>query len=329
MNFRISPLWWPLLALTSPVLVMSLLIRNQKYLMHLNSEKEVNQRRMAAAKPLDLPVQNRLDLTVLLEHKALPGFRTAPGISYYLTTDEGGLVFDLGFGDEDPAMAHNLKTLAPDFSQVKGVAISHLHPDHMGGFRAMNKNQVPLPAGFEGLAHLPCYVPDAADSQVFTVCPVKGPGLVTAGIGTTGPLSRSLFLMGPIEEQALLVRLKDKGMVVITGCGHPTIARILAYAKRLCSDPVYAVIGGLHLPVTDSPLRKPGIKVQMIWGTGKPPWQRITDHDVDEAVSALNQAKVRYLFLSSHDICSHAVGRLEREITGTCICLEAGQTYSL
>ena len=98
---------------------------------------------------------------------------------------------------------------------------------------------------------------------------------------------------------------------------------------KLTDAPVYAVVGGLHLPVTDSPLKRPGLKVQMIWGTGKPPWQRITDREVDQAVLALNRAGVKHLYLSGHDICRYAIDRLGKELRADTICLEAGRKYRI
>ena len=329
MTFRISPLWWPVLAAASPVLIVLLAVRNRTYRANVKIEQEENCRRMASARPLALPAHDSLKLTVLVEERAQPGFRTAPGVSYLLETDQGSLLFDLGFGDEDGVLTHNLAKARPDLSKVKGLVISHLHPDHMGGVTALKQGRVSLPQGCEGLEGLPCYLPAAAGADSLDVRQVDGPALLPAGIGTTGPLARSLFFMGLTLEQTLLVRLRDKGVVVITGCGHPTISRILDYVERLVTEPVYAVVGGLHLPVTDSPLTLPGIKVQMIVSTGKPPWRRITDEDVDEVVAVLNRKAVKRLYLSTHDICGHAAGRLEGEIRGKTVCLDAGQTYTL
>ena len=44
---------------------------------------------------------------------------------------------------------------------------------------------------------------------------VQKPKMLAAGIGTTGPLARSLFFLGLCEEQALVARIQDKGLVVI------------------------------------------------------------------------------------------------------------------
>jgi len=51
-----------------------------------------------------------------------------------------------------------------------------------------------------------------------------------------------------LDDQALILDVKDKGLVVITGCGHAGIINICRYAQRLTGDrPIYAAIGGFHL----------------------------------------------------------------------------------
>ena len=67
----------------------------------------------------------------------------------------------------------------------------------------------------------PCFLPDRAGAEGFECIRVDGPRLLPAGIATTGPLARSLFFLGFTEEQALVANVRNKGLVVITGCGHP------------------------------------------------------------------------------------------------------------
>jgi 7,8-dihydropterin-6-yl-methyl-4-(beta-D-ribofuranosyl)aminobenzene 5'-phosphate synthase len=58
-----------------------------------------------------------------------------------------------------------------------------------------------------------------------------------------------------LDDQALIVDVKDKGLLVITGCGHAGVVNICRYARRLTSGrPVYAVLGGFHL---NGPLFEP------------------------------------------------------------------------
>jgi 7,8-dihydropterin-6-yl-methyl-4-(beta-D-ribofuranosyl)aminobenzene 5'-phosphate synthase len=51
-----------------------------------------------------------------------------------------------------------------------------------------------------------------------------------------------------LDDQALIVDIKDKGLLVITGCGHAGIINVCRYARRLTKErPLYAVMGGFHL----------------------------------------------------------------------------------
>ena len=51
-----------------------------------------------------------------------------------------------------------------------------------------------------------------------------------------------------LDDQALIVHVRDKGLVVLTGCGHAGIVNIVRYAQRLTNvSKVHAVIGGFHL----------------------------------------------------------------------------------
>jgi 7,8-dihydropterin-6-yl-methyl-4-(beta-D-ribofuranosyl)aminobenzene 5'-phosphate synthase len=51
-----------------------------------------------------------------------------------------------------------------------------------------------------------------------------------------------------LDDQALIIDIKDKGLLVITGCGHAGIINICRYARRLTKErSLYAVMGGLHL----------------------------------------------------------------------------------
>ena len=97
---------------------------------------DLNRDRLQQAEPLDLPELDFLELTVLVEEKTEDGFCGDAGVSYLFRTDRGALLFDVGFGPERPALAHNAAKLQFNLDQVDALAISHLHPDHMGGLKA-------------------------------------------------------------------------------------------------------------------------------------------------------------------------------------------------
>lgn len=49
-----------------------------------------------------------------------------------------------------------------------------------------------------------------------------------------------------IAEQSLVMKT-EKGLVIITGCAHPGIIRIIEQAQFLFDEPIRLVLGGFHL----------------------------------------------------------------------------------
>jgi 7,8-dihydropterin-6-yl-methyl-4-(beta-D-ribofuranosyl)aminobenzene 5'-phosphate synthase len=50
------------------------------------------------------------------------------------------------------------------------------------------------------------------------------------------------------DDQALIMHVAGKGLVVMTGCGHAGVVNILRYARKLTGiEQIHAVIGGFHL----------------------------------------------------------------------------------
>jgi 7,8-dihydropterin-6-yl-methyl-4-(beta-D-ribofuranosyl)aminobenzene 5'-phosphate synthase len=50
------------------------------------------------------------------------------------------------------------------------------------------------------------------------------------------------------DDQAVVLNVRNKGLVVLTGCGHSGIVNIVRHAKLLTGiDRVYAILGGFHL----------------------------------------------------------------------------------
>ena len=202
MATRISPWTWPVLALSSPVLIPKLMKRNRAFKQNRSRAEKLNGQRLEQATALELPALDYLQLTGLVDEKARVGFRSDPGVSYLVRTNLGVLLFDVGFGPESPTLSHNAARLGTEFSTVDAVVISHLHPDHMGGMTAFRSKSVRIPEELADLRGKPCLLPDTAEATGFDAELVAGPRMLAAGVGTTGPLARSLFFLGMCEEQA-------------------------------------------------------------------------------------------------------------------------------
>jgi 7,8-dihydropterin-6-yl-methyl-4-(beta-D-ribofuranosyl)aminobenzene 5'-phosphate synthase len=65
------------------------------------------------------------------------------------------------------------------------------------------------------------------------------------------PRNEKNLLPDPLikDDQALVANILDKGLVILTGCGHAGIINTVNYAKKITGiDRIHAVIGGFHLP---------------------------------------------------------------------------------
>jgi 7,8-dihydropterin-6-yl-methyl-4-(beta-D-ribofuranosyl)aminobenzene 5'-phosphate synthase len=318
-----------LLGLGSPVLVPFLVRRNKRFKRNKVIAAKENARMIADSPRLALPPLEFLEIHVLVDYFAEPGFIGDPGVSYLIKTDRGTLLFDVGFGPSRPAIEHNAKKMGVSWKQIDSLVISHLHYDHMGGVKAARRGGIGLPKLLDFPRSMPCFLTQEASAEPLSTRVVRAPEMLTAGIGTTGPLSRSLFFFGYLEEQVLVAHLKDRGIVVITGCGHPGVKTILEMAAKITDLPLYALVGGLHFPVTKSRVRMGGVELQMFLGSGKPPWQRITEQDLTDAISLIDAADIKRVLLSGHDTCDRSLSTIETEIKASTEILKAGAVYKL
>ena len=57
------------------------------------------------------------------------------------------------------------------------------------------------------------------------------------------------FVQDPVnDDQFLVMRVKDHGLVVVSGCAHSGIVNTVRYAQKLTGqDKVHTVAGGFHL----------------------------------------------------------------------------------
>jgi 7,8-dihydropterin-6-yl-methyl-4-(beta-D-ribofuranosyl)aminobenzene 5'-phosphate synthase len=86
--------------------------------------------------------------------------------------------------------------------------------------------------------------------------------------------------------------------VLISGCGHPPIERILGIAERVLDVPIRAVVGGLHLPVHAAGT---ALIPQAVLGNPHPPWQPISERDADRVLDEIQARGPRLVALSGHD----------------------------
>ena len=169
-----------------------------------------------------------------------PGF----GFGAWVVADSTTILFDTG-GDGKILM-DNIYALKLNPKDVDIVIISHNHWDHIGGlnkFLEVAKEDVKV------------YVPAKAFKNIQKEYPtvnlvaVKDPIEIADGVWSSGEIKGRYNLL-PIYEHALVLDTKE-GLVIITGCSHPGIDKIVKEVHKMFPDePICLVAGGFHLGST-------------------------------------------------------------------------------
>ncbi len=225
------------------------------------------------------------------------------GVSYLIRADDTTILFDVGVnarGEHPSPLLRNMEALGVTLKNVQYIVISHLHLDHVGGFKYQRERTFDLSSQPLDLRGIPAFVPTAMTHSTAKVQVVDRPQVIAPGIATLGPIPRQLFFFGRTLEQSLAINVQDKGIVLIIGCGHPTLEWIVERAQRLFDRPIYGVIGGLHYPVTALPR-------QRLLGTNKWPWDPINAKDVGASIEFLQQRHPGLVAVSSHDSCDQTI----------------------
>jgi 7,8-dihydropterin-6-yl-methyl-4-(beta-D-ribofuranosyl)aminobenzene 5'-phosphate synthase len=224
-----------------------------------------------------------------------------PGVSYLLRAGATTLLFDSGLnrkGQARSALVQNANALKVDLQRLDGVVISHLHMDHVGGLRSQRRQTFAFSAEPSEPKGVPAFVPTPMSHDRADVVLTVGPRVIARGIAVLPPLPKMMFWLGPVAEQALVINVRGFGLVLVTGCGHPGIERMLAVAERVLDVPIKGVFGGLHLPV--HAIGTPLI-MQATLGNPNWPWRPISERDATVAINEITRRGPRVLALSSHD----------------------------
>jgi 7,8-dihydropterin-6-yl-methyl-4-(beta-D-ribofuranosyl)aminobenzene 5'-phosphate synthase len=169
---------------------------------------------------------------------------------------------------------------------------------------------------------VPAYVPTRMRHDRAEVRTTTGPTVIAPGVAVLPPLPSTLFLLGPVLEQALVVNVRGFGLVVVTGCGHPPIERILGLTEMVLDVPVRAVVGGLHLPV--HPLGTPLVP-QAVLGNRNWPWRPIGERDATHVIEQIRLRGPRVVALSGHDSTPWTYAAFEQVFTDRYRTLRVGE----
>jgi 7,8-dihydropterin-6-yl-methyl-4-(beta-D-ribofuranosyl)aminobenzene 5'-phosphate synthase len=221
------------------------------------------------------------------EWTAREQLRSEHGYSLVLRIHRAGgsttLLYDAGLGRD--TATHNLDVLAIDPKDVRAAVLSHGPADHHSGLEGLHRRlhasgmplvvhphvwrdrKVVFPNGTE--IHMPPPSRADLDREGWQIVEDRGPTLLLDGfLLVTGEVERTTGyetgfpphmhqarvsdMWEPdgliADDQAVVVNVRDKGLVVMSSCSHAGAINVLQHARRLTGvDQVHAFVGGMHL----------------------------------------------------------------------------------
>lgn len=223
-----------------------------------------------------------MKITCVVDNQTLEGseFQHEHGLSLWIETDDGCVLFDTGQTAE--VLSHNLKLLTISPAQVKQVALSHAHYDHTGGLSvildngnhptifsisdlfqprfALRKNDL---ESFIGIDFSREQLAELADLRLSDKPVEILPGLWTTGLIANREepqginLNHFIFSEGkrvpdPYLDDMSLVRQTNSGLILICGCCHAGLLNTIIHVQQHFTGTINAIIGGIHLkPASD------------------------------------------------------------------------------
>jgi 7,8-dihydropterin-6-yl-methyl-4-(beta-D-ribofuranosyl)aminobenzene 5'-phosphate synthase len=217
--------------------------------------------------------------------ETVPGLLAEHGFAALVTIRRGAnshtLLFDTGVSPN--GLADNMERLGISAGDIEALVLSHNHFDHAGGLlglaRLRRRSGLPItvhpdvwsprrvvpPNGPEW--RLPTLSRRSLEQEGFEVIERRQRSLLLDGsVLVTGEVDRTTDFetgmpfhetQGPngwepdpliMDDQALIVHVRGRGLVVLTGCGHAGVVNICRYAQRLTAVPTLAgLFGGFHL----------------------------------------------------------------------------------
>jgi len=230
------------------------------------------------------------------------------GFSALVTVESGGqrssVLYDGGL--TPLGVSRNLDVMNVNSKELRAIAVSHGHFDHYSGleglYRRTGRRKMPLvihpeawrdrkivfPTGTE--IHLPPPKKSDLEREGVHVVEERGPSLL---VDDTVLISGQVERVTPFEkgfpihyarlngnwekdpliadDQNLIVHVKDKGLVVVSGCSHSGTVNVLKNAQRLTGEPrIAGFVGGLHLSgAVFEPIIGPTIDALTAMGVGR------------------------------------------------------------
>lgn len=177
-----------------------------------------------------------MKVQILYNNDAKRDFQGEHGFSVCILLSKCFL-FDTGGNSK--LLEKNAHHMHVDLSSIESLILSHEHLDHTGGAKAIKMpKKIFIHSGFD-------QVRVNRLKQIFPHSKIiynDEPKLLTDNVWLTG-----MMVPGP-GEQSIVIKTKDK-IVLITGCAHPGIDKIIEYINTIMpfKGTITDILGGFHL----------------------------------------------------------------------------------
>ena len=183
--------------------------------------------------------------------------------------------FLLDTGSTGAAIAHNSEKMGINLKGLGGIFISHNHKDHTTGLETVLAKTGPVPVFIHPYGFYTKWVKsrrnqlekDRLAGLGAQWRAEEGPQAMSPSLLTTGTVprvtdfeeiigqsDRKVEKDGAMEAErflddgALVMKVKGKGLAIVTGCAHSGIINTIEHAQKLGgNEKIYALIGGFHL----------------------------------------------------------------------------------
>ena len=248
-----------------------------------------------ASTPTAAAVAEKAQITVLYDaFSKTPDMQKDWGYSALIEYGGKRILFDTG--NNPDILQQNAKTKDIDLSKLDFVVMSHRHGDHMGGLSYVLKVNpaVRIYAPKEGFGVYGADLPSTFYRKDTSLPPEQRyydgapPDIMRFGSAWPGAnfqlvdkdteIAPGIHLIALVSDKPGTLELRElsiavstpEGMVIVVGCSHPGIDKIVATAASI-NPRIHVIAGGFHLVVT-------------------------SDADIDKIVAALHDTfKVEYV----------------------------------
>jgi len=172
-----------------------------------------------------------MNIKILYDNEGKKGFQSGWGFAALV---DDTTLFDTG--ENAASLFANMQAFAVYPEQIKQVVLSHEDWDHVGGIALLKQCKtvnvyVPAGASCSLKKDITSLNPNVSVFEAVHDTTIDSDKFVTATLGSGK------------KEISLAVRT-SKGLVLVTGCAHPGLDKVMANARQF--GDIYAVIGGFH-----------------------------------------------------------------------------------